>query len=172
MDYIHIGKIVATHGVGGDVIVEHVLNKKTDLKKTEAVFIEEAKGSYIPYFVEKSKARTEEELICKFENINSKEAAHRFIRKNVWLAQKDFAALAGAQSPVALLGYMVFDDKQPLSVVEEVIEQPHQILLKITMENKEILIPLHEDTLDKIDRKKQEIHVTLPDGLLDIYLNG
>lgn len=172
MEYIHIGKIVATYGIGGEVIVEHVLNKKTDLKKTEALFIEEVKGSYIPYFVEKSKARTNEELICKLENINSKEAAHRFIRKNVWVAQNDFATLAGAQSSIALLGYMVFDDGQPLSVVEEVIEQPHQILLKIIIEDKEVLIPIHEDTLDKIDRKKQAIYVTLPDGLLDIYLNG
>ena len=172
MDYIHIGKIAATHGVGGELIIEHVLNKKIDFKNIEALFVEEVKESYIPYFIEKSKAVSTEELICKFEHIDSKESAHRFIRKKVWLAQKDFAALAGAQSPVALLGYTVFDAGKPLSKVEEVIEQPHQILLKITLENKEILIPIHADTLDKIDRKKQEIHTTLPAGLLDIYLNG
>lgn len=171
MEYIHIGKIVATHSVGGEMIVEHVLNKKTDFKNVEAIFIEEMKGSYIPYFIEKAKAKNKEESICKLENVDSKESAHRFIRKNIWLTQKDFAALAGAQAPVALIGYMVYDVGQPLSKVEEVIEQPHQILLKIMLNNKEVLIPLHEDTIDKIDRKKQQIHVTLPDGLLDIYLH-
>ena len=27
-----------------------------------------------------------------------------------------------------------------------------------------------QETLKKIDRKKKEVHVTLPEGLLDIYL--
>jgi 16S rRNA processing protein RimM len=52
-----------------------------------------------------------------------------------------------------------------------VIEQPVQILLRIEMEGKEVLVPLNESTLDKIDHKQEKIYVTLPDGLLDIYLN-
>ena len=70
-----------------------------------------------------------------------------------------------------MLGFMVYDNKKPLSVVLEVIEQPVQILLRIEMEGKEVLVPLNESTLDKIDHKQEKIYVTLPDGLLDIYLN-
>ncbi|WP_231891194.1 ribosome maturation factor RimM [Arachidicoccus ginsenosidimutans] len=170
MDYIHVGKIVATHGVQGDIIITHALNKKTDLKNIEALFVEESKDSYIPYFIEKAKAKNEEEIICKLEGINSKESAHRFIRKNVWLAENDFAKIADGNTPIALLGYLVINEDEPLSKVEEVIEQPHQLLLRIVLNEKDVFIPIHEETLDKIDRKKQEIHVTLPDGLLDIYL--
>ena len=49
------------------------------------------------------------------------------------------------------------------------IEQPHQVLLRVTLEGNEALIPLHAETLDKIDRVAQKVYVTLPDGLLDIY---
>ena len=42
--------------------------------------------------------------------------------------------------------------------------------MQLTMNNKEVLIPLNESTLKKIDRKKKEVHVNLPDGLLEIYL--
>jgi 16S rRNA processing protein RimM len=55
--------------------------------------------------------------------------------------------------------------------VLEVIEQPVQILLRIELQGKEVLVPLNESTLDKIDHKQGKIYVTLPDGLLDIYLN-
>ena len=50
------------------------------------------------------------------------------------------------------------------------IEQPQQLLCRIEMNKQEVLIPLHEETLKKIDHKKRQVHVQLPDGLLGIYL--
>lgn len=68
------------------------------------------------------------------------------------------------------MGYEVItDEDENLGPIEEVIEQPHQVLLRVTLEGNEALIPLHAETLDKIDRVAQKVYVTLPDGLLDIY---
>ena len=171
MNYIQIGKIVATHGTAGELIIAHKLNKKTNLKNIEALFVEELKDSYLPYFVEKAKATTQDEIICKLEGIHSKEAAQRFIKKKVWLTENDFSKNAAESSPIALLGYLVVDNGKALSKVEEVIEQPHQLLLRIVLNGKEAYIPLHEKTLNRIDKKKLEIHVTLPEGLLEVYLD-
>ena len=52
----------------------------------------------------------------------------------------------------------------------EVIEQPHQLLCRLDIKGKEVLVPLSENTLQKIDHRKKQVLVTLPDGLLDIYL--
>jgi 16S rRNA processing protein RimM len=52
----------------------------------------------------------------------------------------------------------------------EIIEQPHQLLCRIEINEKEVLIPLHEDTIRKIDKKLKQVIVELPEGLLDIYL--
>ncbi|MGF7231281.1 ribosome maturation factor RimM [Arachidicoccus sp.] len=172
MDYIHIGKIVATHGTNGEIVVQHALSKKVIFKDIEVIFIEEAKGVYIPYFIEKATAKNKDELFLMCEGVHSKESAHRFIKRNVWLRHEDFEKIADAASPIALIGYMVFNDAEPLAKVEEVIEQPHQVLLRILYQEKEVLVPLHEKTLNKIDRKKQEVHVSLPDGLLEIYLTA
>jgi 16S rRNA processing protein RimM len=51
-----------------------------------------------------------------------------------------------------------------------VIEQPHQLLCRLEIESKEVLIPLNEAFLQKIDHRKKQVIVELPDGLLDIYL--
>ena len=56
-----------------------------------------------------------------------------------------------------------------LGKILEVIEQPHQVLCRISLNNKEAFIPLHEETIKKIDRKKQQVIVALPPGLLEIY---
>lgn len=169
-DYIHIGKLVAVFGVKGELILKHSLGKKSNLKEASAIFVEETKGSYIPYFLETAKAKDEEETFIKLEGVNSKEAAARFTAKPVWLLDADFRKLAGKDAPISLLGYEVItDEDENLGPIEEVIEQPHQVLLRVTLEGNEALIPLHAETLDKIDRVTQKVYVTLPDGLLDIY---
>ena len=169
-EYIHIGKLVAVFGVKGELILKHSLGKKSNLKEASAIFVEETKGSYIPYFLETAKAKDEEETFIKLEGVNSKEAAARFTAKPVWLLDADFRKLAGKDAPISLLGYEVItDEDENLGPIEEVIEQPHQVLLRVTLEGNEALIPLHAETLDKIDRVAQKVSVTLPDGLLDIY---
>lgn len=167
--YISIGKIVAGFGLQGQVIVKHGLGKKTGMGTVEVIFIEEQKGSYLPWFVSGSKAKTEDEMYLQLEGVNSREAAKRLTGKNVWVRQPDFRKLVARSSPLALMGYMIIDGSEELGEVQEVIEQPHQVLLKIEMQGKEALIPLHQDTLVKIDHSKKIVYVSLPDGLLDIY---
>lgn len=169
-DYIHIGKIVATHGVNGDLILRHSLGKKCVFKNVKAIFIEEKKGSYIPYFLQHATSRTPQETLVKVEEVDTKEKGHRLIKKNVWLLQEDFDKVAEKNAPIALLGFTILEERKVLGVAEEIIEQPHQILIKTTINEKEALLPLHQDTLKKIDHHKREIHLQLPDGLLDIYL--
>ncbi len=169
-DYINIGKIVAAFGLKGEVIVVHSLGKKTTLNGVGVLFVEEIKGSYIPYFLESSKAKDHEEMMVKLEGVNTKEAAARLHTKPVWLLDADFRKLAGKNAPIALLGFeLITDEDENLGPIEEVIEQPHQVLLKISLDGKEALIPLHTETLDKIDHAKKRVYVTLPDGLLDVY---
>ena len=168
-DYIHIGKIVASFGLKGEVILKHALGKKTMLKGIDAIFIEQNKGSYLPYFVESSKAKDHEETYVKFETVDTKESANRLTKKNVWLPEGDFRKLAGKSAPISMLGYVLIAEEENLGPIEEVIEQPHQVLLRISLDGKEALIPLHAETLDKVDHKKKAVYVTLPDGLLDIY---
>jgi 16S rRNA processing protein RimM len=61
------------------------------------------------------------------------------------------------------------EKEKVLGKVIEVIEQPHQVLCRIDFNGKEALIPLHEGTIVKVDKKKLQVIVELPEGLLEIY---
>lgn len=171
-NYFKIGKLAATHGVHGQLILEHSLGKKTSLKGLETIFIEETKDTFLPYFIDSTKIKNEKETLISIEGISSKEAAHFLIKKEVWLDENDFKKFAASAAPISLLGFMVVNDGVELAEVIEVIEQPHQVLCKIMLENKEALIPVHEDSLEKIDKTNRKLFVNLPDGLLDIYKNA
>src|SRR5690349_4400936 len=61
-NYHSIGKIAATFGVKGEVVLHHQLGKKTSLKGLETIFIEEKKDEMLPYFLESTRIKNDEEL--------------------------------------------------------------------------------------------------------------
>jgi 16S rRNA processing protein RimM len=88
------------------------------------------------------------------------------------LPEEQFKQYAHRQAPASLLGYQITEeDKEPMGLVLEVIEQPQQLLCRLQIEGKEVLIPLNEDTLVAIDHATRTITVRLPEGLLAIYLS-
>ncbi|HEX7905613.1 MAG TPA: ribosome maturation factor RimM [Chitinophagaceae bacterium] len=170
MEYYKIGKLVAVHGLNGELVLKHELGKKTSLKGLEALFIEEKKSSFIPWFIETTKIKSEEEILLKLEGVDTREAAMKLTQKEIWLPETDFKKFAARSSPVNLLGYTIINQKESLGEILEVIEQPHQLLCRLEIQSKEVLIPLHEEFLRKVDHKKKQVIVELPDGLLEIYL--
>ena len=170
MEYFKIGKLVSAFGLKGELILKHNLGKKTALKGLQAVFVEERKGSFLPWFIETARSKNEEEIYLKLTDVTTREAAVKLVQKEVWIPEEDFKKFAAKSSPINLLGFEVVEDKKTLGTILEVIEQPHQLLCRIDIEGKEVLIPLHEDTIQKIDRKARQVIVSLPEGLLDVYL--
>ena len=167
--YYKIGKLVSVFGLRGEFILQHNLGKKTALKGLETIFVEEKKDSFLPYFIKGAKAKKDDEIYLLLEEFDSPEKARKILQKEVWLDADDFAKFATKGTPISLLGYHMINEGEDLGEIIEVIEQPLQVLCKIMIKGKEALIPIHEDTLEKIDQKKKQVFVQLPDGLLEIY---
>lgn len=168
-EYFKVGKIVGTHGISGQVVLQHSLGAGADWKQIKIIFLEEQRDTFIPWFLTQTVVKNPQEVFLMFEDIQSKEEATPLLKKEVWLSKEDFDSLVAKDTPIAWLGYTIYDRKIRIGDIEEVIEQRHQILCKVTWENKELLIPIHEDFLKKIDHKNRKIIVELPDGLLEIY---
>ncbi|MEO8764296.1 MAG: ribosome maturation factor RimM [Ginsengibacter sp.] len=168
-NYFKIGKLAATFGLEGQLVLQHSLGKKTSLKGLENIFIEEKRDSFLPYFIESAKIKNDKEVYIKLEGVSAKETARPLVKKEVWLQEIDFKKFAANAAPISLLGFMVIHEDEELGEVCEVIEQPHQVLCKIIINGKEALIPVHEASLEKIDKKGRKLFVNLPEGLLDIY---
>lgn len=169
-EYFKIGKLVSAFGVKGELILKHTLGKKTSLKGLQALFIEERKQSFIPWFIQSTRVKSADELYVQLADVSTREVALKLVQKEVWLPEAEFKKFSAKSSPVNLLGYTVVENGNPLGTILELIEQPHQLLCRIEMQGKEVLIPLHEGTLLKIDKKARQVNVQLPEGLLEIYL--
>ena len=167
--YFKIGKFAASYGLMGELVLQHSLGKKTTLKGLEAVFIEEQQDNFMPYFIESTSIKSDKETYIKLEGINTKEAARLLTPKEVWMEEVDFKKYTLKSAPIALLGFNMIDGDTDLGEIIEVIEQPHQVLCTIMYKGKEALIPVHEASLLKIDKKNKKVFIEIPDGLLEIY---
>ena len=168
--YFKIGKLVASFGLKGELVLQHSLGKKSSFKGLQAVFLEETRDNFIPYFIEKTSIKNDAETFVKLEGIDSPEAARKLTPKEVWLQETDFQKYTHKAAPIALLGFEIMDGETPIGQVIEVIEQPHQILCTVIYNGKEALIPVHAENLINIDTKNKKIVVELPEGLLDVFM--
>lgn len=166
---IRIGKIVATHGLSGSLILTHVLGDSSWLKKGHVLHVEMQKGSYIPYFVSQCKAANNGEYIINIEEIDKVETAKKLVTKHVYV---DEAILSGfaRKSPLLWIGFTLSDKQQgKIGQIEDVVQTGTQWLATLTYKGAEILIPLVDQTVEDVNVKNRTITVNLPDGLLEIY---
>ncbi len=71
-EYFKVGKLAATFGVDGQLILEHSLGKKTQLNGLEVFFIEEKKDIFLPYFIVSTKIKNDKETYITLDGIRSK----------------------------------------------------------------------------------------------------
>jgi 16S rRNA processing protein RimM len=169
MEYFKIGKLAASHGLSGELILQHSLGKKTLLKDVNAIFLEQPKNNFLPHFIEKTTIKSDTETYIKLEGIDSLEVARKITPKEVWLQEGDFNKHKATAAPIAMLGYDMIDGEKNLGPIIEVMEMPHQILCTIMYNGNEALVPIHEANLIKMDDKNKKVYVEIPEGLLEIY---
>ncbi|MCD6063804.1 MAG: rimM [Flavipsychrobacter sp.] len=167
---VRIGKIVATHGLQGALILKHIAGSGDWLKKDDVLFIELRKESYIPHFVIQAKVANGEEYIVNVEDVLTVEAAKKLIGKHVYV-KEDILADAVTDSPLLWIGFNLVDiHKGSLGQIEDVVQVGPQWLARLTIEGKEVLVPLVEQMLVDVNMRNKYIRIDLPEGLIDVYL--
>lgn len=165
---IRIGKIAATHGLQGDVIFTHILNKKGWLKKNDVLFLELNKGSFIPFFIMNVKADREEECIVRLEDVETVEAAKKLIGRQVYV-EDIVLENQKLDSPLLWIGFNIIDKQLgEVGKINDVLQTAHQWLASVKYRDKEVLIPLIEEMIVDLNIRNKYIRMDLPEGLLDV----
>jgi 16S rRNA processing protein RimM len=165
---ILLGRITKVSGYEGAVTVKLERYFSGKIPQIESVFLE-IEGRPVPFFISGSDYSGGDILKLKFEGYDSSDKVGEFTGCRIFLTTnigsddtiEDFQSLAG---------YTVMTrDKKLLGTVTEVIQNRGQWLLNISSPaGKEILVPLHEHFVVKIDNRKMIVVMDIPDGLTEI----
>lgn len=169
---LRVGKIVATHGLQGTVILKHIVENTNWLHEGDALFVEMTKGSNIPYFVESATKHGNDELLVKLEDIADADAAKRLVGKQAF-ADADLLEKSKADTPLMYIGFELIDkQKGNLGKITDVMQASAQWIAQIIIDEKEVLIPLADDLILDLNKKNKFIRMDLPDGLIEVYLES
>ena len=147
----------------------HITGSKGWLKKGDPLFVALRKDSHIPYFISGIKSLTDKEGTLSFEEVETVEVARKLVGKEVFV-QEEVLTTSKIDSPLLWIGFELVDTTiGSVGVIEDIYQTAQQWLATIRVNGNEALIPLIEQTLKKVDIKKKQVLVDLPDGLLEIY---
>ncbi len=165
---ILIGQVTRVIGFEGAVAVKLERGFSEKIPDMESVFLE-IEGKPVPFFIEYSEYSGGDILKFKFEGYNSPDLSGEFIGCNVFMTSSG-EEITEDGDPEILIGYSVLTSADILiGTITGVIPNPAQILLSVdTDSGRNILIPLHQDLIVRVDRKKKRLKMNIPDGLLEI----
>lgn len=170
MEYTQIGFTRKTHGIAGEIKIVIEEPYEDIFLKADRVFLE-IKGSKQPFFIES--IRGAGDLIVRFEDIKVREEALPLQSKPVFLPAAEIPEGLDASGPepehAGLIGYLLVDKiAGEIGAVTEVLDMPHQEMAVVQYQGRELLIPLNEQFIQKIDHAAQKVLLDLPEGLLEV----
>ncbi len=170
-DCFFLGKIIGKHSFKGEILVKLDTDNPDDFLEMESVFVEIDKN-LIPFFIENSNLQKSDLLRIKFEDVDSEEEAENLIGNELYLPLEILPELTGNNFYYhEIIGYKVIDSN--LGDIGEIIgvnDHTPQALFIIQHQGKEILVPITDAFIDKVDRENKTMHLTTPEGLVDLYL--
>lgn len=170
-DCFYLGKIAKLHGYKGEVSLFLDVTNPQDYAGLDAVFID-INTQLTPFFIESIKLKNNGFAAVRLEGVNDEVTAKRILRKDVYLPAEVLPELEGINYyDHEIEGYKVIDSKHgDIGLLESVIDFKVNPLLQILKGEKEILVPLLDGVVTKVDRKKKELHIITPEGLVELYL--
>ncbi|MBK9328679.1 MAG: 16S rRNA processing protein RimM [Sphingobacteriales bacterium] len=165
MELIRIGKVLKTHGYKGNLKIYIDEFYMDDFEELSIIFI-----NNLPYFITSKDINSESQAIILLEEIDSKEKAHPLQGKDIFAKDDDLTEILDEEEYAHLAGYELTDRTAgTIGTIEKIVELPFQFMAQIFRDKKEILIPLNDDFILKIDEKKKIVEMKLPDGFLDVF---
>ena len=112
-------------------------------------------------------------MVLSLKNVDL-EKCDRLIKKEVYIPTSKVPELDENQFfNRDVIDFKIYNSKKEfIGSIEEIIEIPNNTIIQTTVEGKEVLIPFNEKTLIKINKKKKEMTIDIPDGLIELYTNG
>jgi 16S rRNA processing protein RimM len=166
-----LGHIAKVHGLHGEVGIVLDVDYPEDYEDLKHVFLEQ-KSRLVPFFLEHFEVSHSNKVLAKFEDYDSIEDAEKLVGSALFLPISQLETLKEDQYYYhELIGFGVIDESLgEIGEVKVIYDLETQDLLGVDHKGKEVLIPIQDQIIQKVDKAAKKVYCHLPSGLLEIYL--
>jgi 16S rRNA processing protein RimM len=171
-DCFYLGKIVSKYSFKGEVLVKIDTDEPELYDNMESVFVS-LRNNLIPFFITKCRLHKSQLLRIDFEDVNSEDDADRVMGSKLYLPLSFLPKLKGNKFYFhEVIGFTLKDHVHgDIGIVQSVNDTTNQALFEVEKGDKQLLIPINDEIITKVDRENKTIFVTTPEGLVDLYLS-
>ena len=170
-NFYSLGKITKTSGYKGSLMFFFDVDNIHNYKDLSSLFIK-IDNNFIPFFIEELSIKSPQKAFVKLQGVDDQTRAENLVNYKTYLSyellhqdEKD------RLSTHRIIGYQVVDThKGAIGELIEIQDQGAQSIFVIVFNEKEILIPLHEDFIQKEDHAQKILYLDTPEGLIDLYI--
>jgi 16S rRNA processing protein RimM len=170
-DCFYLGKIAKKFSFKGEVLIYLDTDEPELYENMESVFVEFNKN-LVPFFIENSSLHKNDFLKVRFEDVESEEEADKLLGLEVYLPLTMLPKLTGNKFYFhEVIGFDIED--QRLGIFGKIIsinDSSAQPLFEVVNGSVEILVPMIDQFLVKVDRENKKVVMNLPEGLVEMYL--
>lgn len=166
-----LGYVSKVHGLRGEVTMMLDVDYPEEYEDLQHVFL--AKNDrLVPYFLDHFALQPGNKALVKFEELDRIEQVEDLVGSEIYLPLTALPKLEDEQYYFhELIGFEVIEKTLGLiGNVETVYDLQTQNLLGVIHQGKEVLIPIQDGIISKVDKAAKKVYCQLPEGLLDIYL--
>ena len=170
-DCFYLGKIAKKFSFKGEVLLYLDTDEPELYENLESVFVE-CNKHLVPFFIENSNLHKNDFLRVRFEDVTNEEEADALLGNAVYLPLKMLPKLTGNIFYYhEVIGFEVEDQRLGIvGKIQSINDSSAQPLFEVLNREVEILIPMIDLFLVKIDRENKKVIMDLPEGLIEMYL--
>ena len=170
-DCFYLGKIAKKFSFKGEVLAYLDTDEPQLYENLESVFVEFNKN-LVPFFIESSSIHKNDFLRIRFEDMHSEEDAEKLLGCGIYLPLKMLPKLTGNKFYFhEVIGFEIEDKRRGVfGKIVSINDSTAQPLFEVENGSVEILVPMIDQFLVKIDRKNKKVIMDLPEGLIEMYL--
>ncbi|HOI31775.1 MAG: ribosome maturation factor RimM [Bacteroidales bacterium] len=171
-DCFYFGKVIKTHGLEGELSIRIDADDPMAYTTIEFLLVEKNK-KLIPFYLKAFRLLNNKAYVA-FEDINHIDEARNFTGSLLYLPLKFLPTLSGNKFYFhEVEGFTVTDQVfGEIGQIKTVLEYPNQALLQVFHGEKEVLIPIQDEIILEVNRKKKHLLIDAPEGLIEMYLNN
>ena len=165
-----VGEVLRPRGIRGEILVKSQTDVPGRFERLKKAFVRLKSGEDVPVEIMKAWAY-KADWVLQLIGVESIDAAERFRGGDLWIPLTQRGELKdGGYFRSDLIGCDVLNLRtgERLGAVEGWQEYGGPLLLEVTVQGKEKLIPFVDSICRKVDLDARQIGVDLPEGLLDL----
>lgn len=170
-DCFYLGKIVSKYSFKGEVLVKLDTDEPEIYENLESVFVSLG-NTLVPFFIKKCTLHKSNLLRIDFEEVESETEADNIMGAALYLPLKFLPKLTGDKFYYhEVIGFILKDAVHGnIGTIHGVNDTTAQALFEAEKDGKQLLLPITDDIVKKVDRVNKTIHVSAPEGLVELYL--